>query len=195
VNEEVDTTTHRKWYKQLVEPVTRRQSLRMRYDSLAEAKHITTKLSPYRLWFSRRAWYVVGRSSLHRSTRTFHLGRITSLDQLGDTYRIPRGFTLERYLRNAWHMIPESGPNRKVVVRFSKLVARNVADVAWHKTQRISWNDDGSMDFHVNVSGLGEISWWILGYGDHALVVEPAELRKVVVERAKRMLARYKSAD
>lgn len=190
--DESDVASQRASYRKLVDAITRRRAVRIRYDSFAERKHIATKLSPYRLWFSRRAWYVIGRSSLHRATRTFHLGRILSLVQLDDPYRIPQGFNLERYLRNAWHMIPERGPNRRVVIRFSKLVARNVADVAWHKTQRLSWNADGSLDFRVNVSGLGEISWWVQGYADQALVLEPAELAEIVVERAKRMLARYK---
>ncbi|RIK83419.1 MAG: WYL domain-containing protein [Planctomycetota bacterium] len=190
--DETDLASQRATYQQLVDAIARRRAVRIRYDSFTERKQIATKLSPYRLWFSRRAWYVIGRSSLHRATRTFHLGRILSLVQLDDGYQIPRGFNLERYLRNAWHMIPERGPNRRVSIRFSKLVARNVADVAWHKTQRLAWNADGSLDFQVNVSGLGEVSWWVLGYGDQALVLEPPELAEIVVARAKRMLARYK---
>lgn len=191
-SDEAGVDNQRGCYEQLVEAVTRRRSVRIRYDSFMERKQIVTKLSPYRLWFSRRAWYVIGRSSLHRATRTFHLGRILKLEPLDDGYKVPRGFSLDRHLRNAWHMIPERGRNRKVVIRFSKLVARNVADVAWHKTQRVTWNDDGTIDFQVSVSGLGEISWWVLGYGDHAQVLEPAALRDIVVGRAKRMLANYK---
>ena len=83
-------------------------------DSLAEGEEICTRLSPYRLLFSRRSWYVVGRSSLHRGTRTFNLGRIAEIELLDDRYQIPRGFSIERYLRNAWHLIPEPGPDREV---------------------------------------------------------------------------------
>jgi predicted DNA-binding transcriptional regulator YafY len=89
-------------------------------------------------------------------------------------------------------MIPERGRNPKVVIRFSKLVARNVAHVNWHKTQRISWNCDGSMDFHVRISGLGGISWCIMGYGVQAIVREPGELRQRIAERARKMLEQYK---
>jgi len=90
-------------------------------------------------------------------------------------------------------MIPEKGRDRQVVVRFSKLVAQNVAEVHWHKTQRVALRDDGSADFHVTVSGLNEISWWILGYGDQAEVIEPPELRQLIAERAKRMAEKYGS--
>jgi len=44
-------------------------------------------------------------------------------------------------------------------------VAGNVAEVLWHQTQRVEWNDDGSIEFHATVDGLGEITWWLLGYG------------------------------
>lgn len=191
-NDDASLDDQRAYYDQLVRAITCRHSIRIRYESFTEGKQITTKLSPYRLWFSRRAWYVIGRSSLHRAVRTFHLGRIRSLTPLDDEFKMPRGFSLERHLRNAWHMIPERGRNRRVVVRFSKLVARNVADVQWHKTQQVTWNDDGTIDFEVNVSGLGEISWWILGYGDQAQVLEPAALGDMIVNRARRMLANYK---
>jgi predicted DNA-binding transcriptional regulator YafY len=180
-------------YEQLLEAVANRRNVRIRYGSLKEQKEIVTRLSPYRLFFSRRSWYVVGRSSVHRAKRTFNLGRISQIEPLDDHFQVPRGFSIERYLRNAWHMIPEPGPDRQVVVHFTELVAQNVAEVNWHKTQRLNFRDDGSLDYHVKVSGLNEISWWILGYGDQAEVLEPPQLRRMVAERAKRMAEMYES--
>lgn len=182
-------------YQLLLRAVAERRAVRIRYRSLAEGETIGTKLSPYRLLFSRRSWYVIGRSSLHRGTRTFNLGRILAAETLDDRYQIPRGFSIERYLRNAWHLIPEPGPDHQVVIRFSALVARNVAEVAWHKTQRTDFNPDGTMDFRVTVSGLNEISWWVLGYGDQAEVLAPPELRRLVAQCARRAAARYADVD
>jgi predicted DNA-binding transcriptional regulator YafY len=178
-------------YERLLQAVTERRSVRIRYRSLAEEEVICTRLHPYRLLFSRRSWYVIGRSSLHRATRTFNVGRIMELDLLEDRYEVPRGFSVDRYLGNAWHLISEAGPDREVVVRFSRKVAQNVAEVAWHKTQRLEFRADGSLDFSVTVSGLGEISWWILGYGDQAEVVQPPELRRIVAGHAARMIEKY----
>lgn len=178
-------------YDHLLAATTHRRAVRIRYGSLAEGKVICCRLHPYRLYFSRRSWYVIGRSSVHRATRTFNLGRILELEVLEDSYEIPRGFSIDRYLRNAWHMIPERGPDQEVLVRFDKQVAQNVAEVAWHKTQRLEFRPDGSLDFRVTVSGLKEISWWILGYGDRAEVIEPVELRHLLATHAARMVQRY----
>ena len=59
-------------------------------------------------------------------------------------------------------------------------------------TQRLTWHDDGTLDFHVRVSGIGEISWWIMGYGDQAEVLEPEPLRELIARRAERMLEQYR---
>ncbi len=182
---------HQPIYDKLLEAVSGRRRVRIRYGSLTEWEDIRTQLSPYRLLFSRRSWYVIGRSSLHRTTRTFNVGRILDLEVLDASFQIPRGFSIERYLRNAWHLIPEPGPDQKVAIRFEKMVAQNVAEVAWHKTQEVTFNDDGTLEFQATVSGLNEISWWILGYGDQAEVLRPAKLRRMVAERAKRTAQRY----
>jgi proteasome accessory factor B len=179
-------------YEQLVAAIASRRAVRIKYDSLTEWTEICTKLCPYRLLFSRRAWYVIGRSSIHRATRTFHIGRIKRLEPLDDSYAMPRGFSVDRYLCNAWHLIPEKGRDRDVIIRFAPMVAQNVAEVSWHKTQRIVRRSDGSIDFHVRVSGLNEISWWILGYGDQAEVLRPTALRNLIAERAERIVQRYR---
>jgi proteasome accessory factor B len=184
-------TDKRPVYEHLVESLGKRRCVRILYRSLHDKQEIRTKLSPYRLFFSRRSWYIVGRSSLHRSTRTFNLGRVAEIETLDESYKIPHGFSVERFLRNAWHLIPEPGPDREVTIRFSPQVAQNVAEVTWHKTQELQFNADGSLDFRVTVSGLNEISWWILGYGDQAEVLEPPELRKLIVNRVEKMKEVY----
>jgi len=181
-------------YQQLVDSISGRQVVRIDYESLTEWETITTKLRPYRLLFSRHSWYVIGRSSLHAEPRTFNLSRIASLTTLKEKYTLPRGFNLDRYLRNAWHLIPENGRDQDVVVRFQPLVARNVSEVVWHKTQQTELREDGCLDFRVRVSGLNEIAWWILGYGDQAEVLKPAKLRKLVAHRVNNMQTTYNGA-
>jgi proteasome accessory factor B len=178
-------------YEQLLVAIATRHSVRIRYQSLTEWEEICTRLSPYRLLFSRRSWYVIGRSSLHRSVRTFNLGRMRQLEPLEDGFQVPRGFSIDRYLGNAWHLIPERGRDHEVLIRFGKMVAQNVAEVVWHKTQRVQLNEDGTLDFQATVSGLGEISWWVLGYGDQAEVLRPPQLRQIVAERAARTARQY----
>lgn len=182
---------HEATYQQLVNAVAARRPVRITYRSFTEWQEIKTKLSPYQLLFSRRSWYVVGRSSLHREVRLFSLLRITSIETLDEMFKPPARFSMDRFLRNAWHLIPEPGPDRRVVLRFEKMVAHNVAEVMWHKTQSVQWEPDGRLRFEATVSGLKEIAWWILGYGDQVEVLEPKELRQEICARIGRMAERY----
>ncbi len=179
-------------HERLMRSLAERRKVRLRYGSLFEQKELRTLLSPYRLFFARRSWYAIGHSSIHRAVRTFHLGRIVESELTDGRYEIPPRFSLARYLGNAWHMIRERGRRTDVVVRFQPKVATNVAEVTWHKTQRIDWNEDGTMDFRVTVDGLHEISWWILGYGNRAEVLEPDELREMIADHAAGMLKTYR---
>lgn len=176
-------TGKREIYEQLVDAIAVRRVVVIRYESLTEWESITTRLRPYQLLFNRHSWYVIGRSSIHRGPRTFNLSRIASLEPTNQTFARARGFSLERYLGNAWNLIPEPGPDHRVHLRFAPLVGRNVAEVRWHGTQETAFQKDGSLDFRVRVSGLNEIAWWILGYGDQVEVLSPAKLRKLVAQR------------
>jgi proteasome accessory factor B len=189
---------HEQVYNTLLESIRRSLSVRLTYDSLNDGREpgestlIRTKLSPFQLVFSRRSWYVLGRSSLHRQLRTFNLQRVRQIELLlNDPFTRPKTFKLDRFLRNAWHLIPEPGPDLPIVVRFEKMVARNVADVSWHKTQQVEFLPDGACLFRATVSGLNEVSWWILGYGDQAEVLEPPPLRELVARRVQKMADRY----
>jgi predicted DNA-binding transcriptional regulator YafY len=179
------------YYQQLVDARRDRHVVRIKYDSKTEWEQIVTKLRPYHLLFSRHSWYVIGRSSLHREVRTFNLSRIVELTVLAERFRLPRGFSIERHLGNAWRLIPSPEADYHVLIRFQPLVAANVAEVHWHRTQRTEFQNDGSLLFRVTVSGLHEIVWWVLGYGDQAEVLQPLKLRRLVTQRAKNMLARY----
>lgn len=182
-------------YHALVNARTHRRAVRILYDSQTECEQIRTKLRPYHLLFCKHSWYVIGRSSFHREVRTFHVGRILSLERLHQRFVIPKGFSIDHYLGNAWQMIPERGPDHHVAIRFQPLVARNVAEVMWHPTQQTEFEENGSLLFRAEVSGLSEIVWWVLGYGDQAEVLQPKKLRRLVARRAKNMAMMYDEAD
>jgi predicted DNA-binding transcriptional regulator YafY len=179
-------------WRNALESLTSRKKLRIHYRSFFEEKDIHTLLSPYQVLFRRHAWYVIGRSSLHRSVRTFHIERILQSSLTEDDYVIPPRFSLKQYLGHAWNMIREKNARTQVKVHFQRLVARNVAEVNWHPTQKIVTYEDESIDYSVTVDGIHEISWWILSYGDQAEVLEPPELRALIADRIRNMAAMYR---
>jgi proteasome accessory factor B len=178
-------------FDDLVKAVAERKVCRLVYISFKEAKQITTDVHPLRLTFHGRAWYLIAYSVKHRENRTFKLGRIRKLTVTGRKFAAPAGVDPADHFGRAWSMIPE-GRLYRVHLHFEPTVAGNVAEVRWHESQRVEWNEDGSIEFHVVVDGLGEITWWILGYGDQVEVIVPAALRKRVAAAAIRTAGKYR---
>lgn len=170
--------------------IRQRRKVQIAYISFFEHKQITTTLSPYHLHFARRAWYVIGHSSLHKEVRIFKLGRIKDIELLEKKYLLDKPFKMEEFLGDAWSIMPE-GKVYNVKLHFSPMVAANVAEVLWHHKQKLTWHDDGSLTFEVRVDGLREITWWIAGYGDQVEVVSPAVLRRRVAQMAQKMVKIY----
>lgn len=176
-------------YETARKAVADRRAVRGRYISFAEKKQIRVTVRPYWLVFHERAWYIIGHSRSHGEVRTFKLTRFAGIEMTDERFKSPKT-TLEEYLGNAWRFIPE-GRQYTVRLRFAPLVAANVAEVRWHKTQKVTWQDDGSILFEVRVDGLGEIFWWILGYGDQVEVLAPKALRLRIQRTAENLVARY----
>jgi len=176
-----------KTFAQLQQAIVKKRKVNIRYNSLFEGTIIDVELCPYHLLYNNRAWYVLGRSSLHKSVRTFKLNRIRELTTIQRCFVDGDNFDVYDYLGRAWSMIPE-GRIYNIKLRFLPKVANNVAEVHWHSSQKVVRNSDGSATIEFRVDGLGEITWWILGYGDQVQVLAPKELRKKVLEVAKNMV-------
>ncbi len=173
-----------KTFAQLQKTIEKKQKVSIRYHSLFDGRDIELELCPYHMLYNQRAWYVVGLSGMHKSVRTFKLNRIKELKTLSQHFVDDGNFDLSEYLGRAWSMIPE-GRIYNVKLRFLPKVAENVAEVRWHSTQKVTRNGDGSVTVEFRVDGLGEITWWILGYGDQVQVLRPKRLRQKIIETAK----------
>ncbi|MCC7291732.1 MAG: WYL domain-containing transcriptional regulator [Phycisphaerales bacterium] len=160
------------------------------YHSLSPREVVTSVLHAYRLFHAQRGWYLIAFSEHHGQTRMFKLNRFTRLKSTQEEYKVDPAFSLEAYLGSAWSLIRED-QTHLVQVRFEPMVADNVAEIRWHAGQRVRRQPDGGIIFEVDVDGLREISWWILGYGDQATVLEPPELREMIAERVRGMAERY----
>jgi proteasome accessory factor B len=178
-------------FDRLTSAVVGRNICRLVYISFHERRQIATFIHPLRLIFLGRAWYLLAYSAQHRQIRTFKLGRMRKLAVTARTFRWPKDVDIEEHFGSAWSMIPE-GKLYDVHLRFGPKVAGNVAEVQWHPSQRVQWNDDGSVDYRVRVNGLGELTWWVLGYGDQVEVIEPRQLRDRVAGVAAAVLQKYR---
>ncbi len=177
-------------YALLQQAIDEKRIVTLTYNSLFDGDTITTDLRPYHLHYSVRAWYVIGHSGIHKQVRVFKLARIADLQFTKRTFVLRKPFSVEQHFGKAWQMIPE-GKVYQVELEFTPKVAQNVAEVRWHPSMEHRIADDGCCHVAFEVDGLGEITWWLLGYGDQVRVLKPAALRKRVQQVYAAALKQY----
>lgn len=147
---------------------------------IGKARKIETiSIEPYGIFFARRSWYVVANKRPGAGMRLYKLARFKRV-LLSDTrFTMPRGWSIDSYLKNAWEVIvnPSAKPAR-VVIEFDAKVAGNMVETVWHPSQEIERLPGGAIRFTATIAGFDELQPWILGYGSHARVVAPKELRE-----------------
>ena len=177
-------------FNQLWQACRKKSVVEIRYDSYFERNEIVTRVRPYRIVFMSRGWYLIGHSSMHKEVRTFKVDRMIKVREVGQTFTLRKPFDLGQYFGNAWQMI-RGDRRHSVAIRFSPKVANNVEEVLWHPMQEIEHLDDGSIIYHVEVDGIDEIAWWVLGYGKEAVVEKPVELRRIIEDHIRAMHETY----
>ena len=120
------------------------------------------------------------------------MSRFSRIEPTDHSYTIPKTFSLNRHLGNAWRMI-RGEKTFKVELHFDPEFAETIADTHWHPTQDVIWNDDQSITFKCKVDGLEEIVWWVLSMGPHCAVKAPRELSSRVRQLAAEMIALYEA--
>jgi len=137
------------------------------------------------------ALYLIGWDETRDALRTFKIERIGDIAVTPRTFEPPEPGALEEDLRRAWDIIADQAPTL-VVLRFDASVAGRVSETTWHPTQRLTSQNDGSLEFRATVAGSIEIRLWILSWGDAVEVLEPTELRKDVAQTHRRAGERYR---
>lgn len=158
--------------------------------ALGKARKVeTVQIEPWGVCFARRSWYLIARKRPGGEMRQYKIARIKRVTAGSQTFELPRGWTVDAYLKNAWETIYVPGAPVKVVVDLSPTVAGNMVETKWHESQEFKALNDGWVRFTAKVAGVDEILWWVLGIGSNARVVEPKELRDKVHAEIRRMHA------
>ena len=180
-----------KLFEKIARAVNQSLEVAFEYRKPASPSGETRRVQPYHLANRENAWYLVGFDLERKALRNFALARMKGLALSERRFTRPADFSPERHFGKAFGAFVGTGDYR-VVIRFSATAAGQVRERFWHESQETTDLPDGSLEFTVQLGGLDEILRWILGWGEHAEVLAPAELRQLVCDQAARTARLYK---
>jgi predicted DNA-binding transcriptional regulator YafY len=193
----VDYTGKDNLFKKMNTAIRTQQCMSMDYYSFNRDQYSTRIVDPYQIVFRDGFWYLVAFCHLRDEIRLFRVDRIQQLELTADSFLKPTGFDLEAYLGSAWQM--ERGQEFGFTVRFSGDAARYVQETQFHPSQQVqalgerqqAIGDNDEVIFTAKACGLKSVARWILAFGSEAEVLEPIELRELVIKQIQVALQKY----
>lgn len=176
----------------LVRAIEDRRLTVITYQSLQATEPVSHyDVHPYCLVWHKHALYLIAWSADHGAIRTFKVNRITEVEVQQLQFQRPANFDPQAFLAGSFGIFQSDGPLQTVRVRFSPDVARVVGERQFHPSQVLLRQPDGSVIAQFELSSFEEVAAWILSWGPHAQVLQPAELRQRVVSALRGALAQY----
>jgi predicted DNA-binding transcriptional regulator YafY len=151
------------------------------------------EVDPYTLIFHKGGIYLLGNAHNRSGMRLFALERIRGIEVTRQRFEIPDSYQPEAHFSSAFGLV--SDIPLKVRVRFTAEIAHAVKDRNWMPGQKISTDSEGRVTVEFEAAGQMELVSWILSYGIHAEVLEPAVLRKEVKRQIKEMQLLYRGKE
>ncbi len=153
------------------------RSVNMRYQS-NQVPHPTERgLDPYALVHRWGWWYVVGFCHVHKEMRTFRVDRISEVSLLETSFTQSPDFNLQAYLKSEMQTQPQITARLRFEPAYANMVAGNQSYWETVEPQR-----DGSVEVTLSSPTLEWAASTTLAYGPAVEVLEPPELRKMVME-------------
>ncbi len=142
---------------------------------------------PYGLVFIWNAWYLVAFCHMRQAVRNFRLDRIDHLELQEQTFQRPADFRLQ---------MRKDRQDRSIIVKalFEHSIARWVKEArSYYVVSEEECKDGLLVTFCVRQER--EVLQWLLSWGSHVRVLEPASLREKLQAEAAAMLAAYTQVD
>ncbi|MFZ4594966.1 MAG: helix-turn-helix transcriptional regulator [Verrucomicrobiaceae bacterium] len=163
------------------------------YHKLTGSKPEHRTVQPYHVGQIEHGWYLLAYDPARKAMRTFALQRITKLQVLKSKFERNPRFNARDHLGGGfgvWSYDEKPNHAHEISIRFEGYAARVVAERMWHSSQEIrKLKPDGSViEFQAKLSGLEEITRWVLSWGSKAKVLGPTELKKRVREELEKMV-------
>lgn len=169
--------------------LNKRRYVEIRYHTMSRNRTDTRVIAPYSIWFYDGSFYVIAFCTLRNAIRLFALDRISHMAIQEGTFTVPEDYNPEDFMKSSFGVF--KGRVQTVRILFSKEAAGYIREKTWHETQVLTGREDGSLLFEAQVEGTDEIRFWIMSWGSHARVLEPASLKREIREEAEKMLSAH----
>lgn len=179
-------------YLQLVVESLRTHN-RLRFDYAPYTRSTPSRgveLEPYFLKLFKQRWYITGRAVKDDVIKTYALDRMISPTIQSHEFEIPDSFDAETYFKDSFGVVFTHGEVKDIKLRVEARQAKYFRAVPLHPSQQEMIHDTFSV-FTYKMKISPDFVEEILSHGSRVTVLQPPELKAMVVSELKTALDAY----
>jgi predicted DNA-binding transcriptional regulator YafY len=177
-------------FEKVFQGITQQKSIQIDYVSFDSGKETNRIVDPYHIFFHLGIWYFCGYCHTRSEIRDFALDRIKSCQLLVKIFVKPKEFDPKKYFNQAFRMI--KGSSQTIQIKFDAYQSRWIRERIWHPSQKIKELPGGELLLGMEGNPT-EIKQWVMGYGQHAEILQPKGLREEVRKEFQEMIKNMKN--
>ena len=148
-------------------------------------------VEPYFLKIFRQRWYVTGLNVKENKIKTYALDRMKDVVVLQETFEIPDDFDAESYIKYSFGIVFSQGEVKNVSIKTDSRQAKYLRALPLHSSQQEMIHDSYSI-FNYRLRITPDFVQELLSHGPSVTVIEPPELKAMIVTSLEESLANYK---
>jgi proteasome accessory factor B len=148
------------------------------------------KVHPCHIAYINNLWTLFAFDPKPKDIRTFVFFRVTGLELTDERFAATQRFDLNKELEGSMGVF-KGREKHEVVIEFDAWGADDVRGRTWHASQELDDHPTGGLTMTMTLNNLEEVERWVLGFGEHAEVVRPLELKERLKKSAGAVQKKY----
>jgi len=181
--------------EKIMETVTKalneRRIISVRYYTGYSGVESDREIDVYHIRNYQGDWYIIGFCRRKKQIKIFAVSRIRKAKLTNRYFDVPEDFDVKEFFKGSFGIF-ESKKTYDIKLKIMNESVRYIQEKEWHKSQKIRKLKDGTIVLEFKLNSLSEIFVWVLALGADCEVMEPRELREMVVEECRKSILNYK---
>ena len=187
-----DVPSAREYLAPMIDALKEYRQIKFTYQpySRLNANHDVV-VEPYFLKIFRQRWYITGRNVKENKIKTYALDRMKEMVVMQETFKMPDDFDAESYTKYSFGIIFSQGEIKNVSIKTDSRQAKYLRALPLHASQQEMIHDSYSI-FNYRLRITHDFVQELLSLGPNITVLDPPELKAMIITSLEESLANYK---
>jgi predicted DNA-binding transcriptional regulator YafY len=177
-------------FNELVKAIEDRRMVKMVYYKFTTNTTEERLIEPYDIIPDHKQFRLIAISKKDDRYKQFLMQNILEMTVLDESFRRKTDYSREAIFKHSFNFW-RGNDDAVVEILFTPKVAHIIKSEIFTDDQEIVEDSRGFVTLKMRVNAVEQVAAWVVSFGDAAKVINPKDLREMVIDKAKSILSIY----